>query len=110
MIDTYTSKPMAMLTPGHPTSVLDKISEIKKNCQPLGITVKLVRQKSRYYIKLSDTNTKWMENWGGFHVMAKTQINPYFAQSSITSCTTVSATFYIGTLFDFLKGNNDTTI
>ena len=90
---------------------MTKVETIKANCTPFNVKVALHRQKDKYYVKLS-LNTEieqnhWLQEWGGFYKFAEYQVRPFYYDAKLTSCTVTSATFFIGTLFSFLKGPNN---
>jgi hypothetical protein len=89
----------------NPQSVTDKIDAIKHSCTPLGVTVRFIKRKHRYYVKLScdiQKSVEWVQQWGGFYEFSKYQIRPHFPQAEITSTTVGAATYFIGTFFDFI--------
>ena len=89
----------------HSQSLLDKVEAIKHSCSPLGVTVKLIRRKDRYYIKLScdiKQSAEWLQQWGGFYAFSKYQIRPHFYDAAVTSSGAGYSTYFVGTFFDFL--------
>jgi len=87
-------------------SVTDKIDAIRHSCSPLGVTVCFIKRKHRYYVKLScdiKKSVEWVHQWGGFYAFSKYQIRPHFPNAEVTSSGVGSATYFIGTFFDFIS-------
>ena len=88
-------------------SVEEKFESIKRNCLPFDVKVKKFRRKDRYYLKFENKDSSgglWIDNhWKGFYEFTKAQIMPYFPDASLTHCNGGIVTYFIDTIFGFLK-------
>lgn len=95
-----------MISVNNNQTITEKIDAIKHSCAPLGVAVRLIRRKDRYYVRLScdiEKSAEWVQQWGGFYAFSKFQVRPHFANASVTSAGPGYATYFIGTLFDFIQ-------